>query len=78
MLFKYKPNEYYSSFDNIQAILTTNIQDSPGYAGGAALIPQANAINDMSHTNLTTNIHNSSSYAGGAAQIPQVNALKKL
>ncbi len=66
------------SFDNIQATLTTNIHDSPGYAGGAALIQQANAINDMSHPNLTTNIHNSSSYAGGAAQIPQANALKKL
>ena len=66
------------SFDNIQATLTTNIQDSSGYAGGAALIPQVNAINDVSHPNLTTKIHNSSSYAGGAAQIPQANALKKL
>ncbi len=66
------------SFDNIQATLTTDIQDSSGYAGGAAQIPQANTINDMSHPNLTTNIHNSSSYARGAAQIPQVNALKKL
>ena len=61
------------SFDNIHATLTMNIQDSSGYAGGAALIQQANAINDMSHPNLTTNIHNSSSNAGGAAQIPQAN-----
>ena len=66
------------SFDNIHATLTMNIQDLSGYAGGAALIQQANAINDMSHPNLTTNIHNFSSNAGGAAQIPQVNALKKL
>ena len=63
------------SFDNIHATLTMNIQDSPGYAGGAAEIPQANAINDISHPNLTTNIHNSSGYAGGAPQIPQVNAI---
>ena len=55
-----------------------NIQDLSGYAGGAALIQQANAINDMSHPNLTTNIHNFSSNAGGAAQNQQVNALKKL
>ncbi len=55
-----------------------NIQDLSGYAGGAAEIPQANTINDMSHPNLTTNIHNFLSNAGGAAQIPQVNALKKL
>ncbi len=66
------------SFDNIQATLTTDIQDSSGYTGGAAQIPQANTINDMSLPNLTTNIHNSSSYAGGAAQIPKANALKKL
>ncbi len=66
------------SFDNIQATLTTDIQDLPGYAGGTAQIPQANTINDMSHPNLTTNIHNSLNYAGGAAQIPQANALKKL
>jgi hypothetical protein len=38
----------------------------PGYAGGAAQIPQANTINDKS----PTNIHDSSGYAGGAAQIP--------
>ena len=66
------------SFDNIHATLTMDIQDSSGYAGGAALIQLANAINDMSHPNLTTNIHNFSSNAGGAAQIPQVNALKKM
>ena len=66
------------SFDNIQAILTKNIQDSSGYAGGAAQIPQAHTINDMSHPKLTTNIHNSLSYTGGPVQIPQANALKKL
>ncbi len=66
------------SFDNIQATLTTDIQDSSGYARGAALIPQAHTINDMSYPNLTTHIHNSSSYAGGPAQILQANALKKL
>jgi len=49
---------------------TTNIDDSSGYAGGAAQIPQENKINDKSRLNLTTNSHNSSEYAGGAAQIP--------
>jgi hypothetical protein len=55
--------------------LTTNIHDLSGYVGGAAQIPQANAINDMSHLNLITNIHNSSGHAGGAAQILQANAI---
>jgi hypothetical protein len=50
-----------------------HIHNSSGYAGGAAQIPQANAINDKSCPNLTTNIHSSSGYAGGAAQIPQAN-----
>ena len=47
-----------------------SIHDSSGYAGGAAQITQANAINDKSSPNSTTNIHDSSGYAGGAAQIP--------
>jgi len=55
--------------------MTISIHDSSGNAGGAAQIPQANAINDKSHPNSTTNIHDSSGYAGGAAQIPQVNAI---
>jgi hypothetical protein len=49
---------------------TMSIFHSSGYAGGAAQIPQANAINDKSSPNSTTNIHDSSGYAGGAAQIP--------
>ena len=47
-----------------------SIHDSSGYAGGAAQITQANAINDKSSPNSTTNIHDSSGYAGGAVQIP--------
>jgi hypothetical protein len=43
----------------------------PGYAGGAAQIPQANTINDKS----PTNIHDSSGYAGGAAQIPLLQVM---
>ena len=46
-----------------------------GYVGGAAQIPQATTINDMSHPNLNTNIHNYSGFVGGASQIPQANAI---
>ncbi len=55
--------------------LTMSIHDSSVYAGGAAQIPQANAINDKSHPNSTTNIRDSSGNTGGAAQIPQVKPI---
>jgi hypothetical protein len=58
--------------------LTTNIHDSSGYAGGAALIPHVNAIKGKSRPNSTTNIQDSSGYAGGAAQIPHVNTINDM
>ena len=62
-----------SSSSKSRPNLTTNIHNSSGYAGGAAQISQANAINDNSHPNLAINIRNSSGYAGGAAQISHEN-----
>jgi hypothetical protein len=54
---------------------TTNINNSSGYAGGAAHIQHVNAIKGKSRPNPTTNIQDSSGYAGGAAQIPHVNTI---
>jgi hypothetical protein len=65
------------SMTSLYPISTTNIHSSSGYAGGAAQIPQANAINDKSCPNSTWNIHSSSGYAGGAAQISQANDINE-
>jgi hypothetical protein len=61
--------------DKSRPNLTTNIQDSSGYAGGAAQIPYVNTINGKSRPNLTTNIQDSSGHAKGADLIQLADAI---